>query len=76
MNNYNTFSLDFCWPDKKKVIEMDGRFHKISEYQKDCDRRKDELLKSEGYEELRIDWEYCFKHPKEIIQKIKEFIGE
>lgn len=55
---------------------MDGRFHKISEYQKDCDRRKDELLKSEGYEELRIDWEYCFKHPKEIIQKIKEFIGE
>ena len=73
---FYTFSLDFCWPDKKKVIEMDGRFHKISEYQKDCDRRKDELLKSEGYEELRIDWEYCFKHPKEIIQKIKEFIGE
>lgn len=73
---FHTFSLDFYWPDKKKVIEMDGRFHKISEYQIDCDKRKDKLLRDEGYEELRIDWEYCFKHPKEIIQQIKEFIGE
>ncbi len=73
---FHSFSLDFYWPIKKKVIEMDGRFHKTSEYQKDCDKRKDELLQIEGYEELRIDWEYCFKHPKEIINKIKKFIGE
>lgn len=73
---FHTFSLDFYWPDKKKVIEMDGRFHKISEYQIDCDRRKDELLSQEGIEELRIDWEYCFKHPKEVIKEIKDFIGE
>lgn len=73
---FHTFSLDFYWPNKKKVIEMDGRFHKISEYQIDCDKRKDALLKEEGYEEMRIDWEYCFRHPKEIIEKIKKFIGE
>lgn len=73
---FHTFSLDFYWPEKKKVIEIDGRLHKISEYQKDCDRRKDELLKQEGYEELRIDWQYCYNHPKEVIQQIKKFIGE
>ena len=73
---FHTFSLDFYWPETKKVIEMDGRFHKISEYQQDCDRRKDELLKQEGYKELRIDWEYCFNHTQEIIKQIKEFIGE
>lgn len=73
---FYTFSLDFYWPNKKKVIEMDGRLHKISEYQIDCDKRKDELLKKEGYEELRIDWEYCCNHPKEIINQIKTFIGE
>ena len=72
---FHTFSLDFYWPDKKKVIEIDGRFHKISEYQKDCDKRKDKLLKEEGYLEMRIDWEYCFKHTKETIKQIKEFIG-
>lgn len=73
---FYTFSLDFVWLNNKKVIEMDGRFHKISEYQKDCDKRKDELLKNEGWEELRIDWEYCCNNTKEVIQKIKDFIGE
>ena len=55
---------------------MDGRLHKISEYQIDCDKRKDALLKEEGYDELRIDWEYCFNNPKEVIKQIKLFIGE
>ena len=73
---FHTFSLDFVWLQDKKVIEMDGRFHKISEYQKDCDKRKDELLKQEGYDELRIDWEYCFNNTQEVIKQIKEFIGE
>jgi len=72
---FHTFSLDFYWPNKKKVIEIDGRFHKISEYQKDCDKRKDNILLEEGYNELRIDWEYCFKHTKETIKQIKDFIG-
>ena len=73
---FHTFSLDFYWEKKKKVIEMDGRLHKISEYQKDCDKRKDEQLKKDGIDEMRIDWEYCYNHPKEIIKKIKDFIGE
>lgn len=74
-HKFHTFSLDFYWPDKKKVIEMDGRLHKTSEYQKDCDKRKDLLLAQEGYDELRIDWEYCYNNPKEVIQKIKNFIN-
>ncbi len=73
---FHTFSLDFVWLNNKKVIEMDGRFHKISEYQQDCDKRKDALLKEEGWDELRIDWEYCCNNTKEVIKQIKEFIGE
>lgn len=72
---FHTFSLDFYWPEKKKVIEIDGRFHKISDYQKDCDKRKDKLLLDEGYSELRIDWEYCFKHTKDTINRIKDFLS-
>lgn len=73
---FHTFSLDFVWINNKKVIEMDGRFHKISKYQQDCDKRKDALLKEEGWDELRIDWEYCCNNTKEVIKQIKEFIGE
>lgn len=71
---FYTFYLDFCWPDKKLVIEMDGNFHKTNPYQIDCDKRKDELLLKDGYKELRIDWQYCFNHPKEIIEQIKHFL--
>lgn len=73
---FHTFSLDFAWVEDKKVIEMDGRLHKISEYQQDCDKRKDKLLKEEDWKELRIDWEYCYNNTKEVIQQIKNFIGE
>ena len=71
---FYTFSLDFVFPNKK-VIEIDGSQHKRSEYQKDCDRRKDQKLKDDGWLELRLDWSYCYSNPKEVIQKVKEFLG-
>lgn len=72
---FHTFSLDFAWVDSKKVIEMDGRFHKTSQYQKDCDMRKDLLLKQEGWDELRIDWEYCCNNTLKVIEIIKKFLN-
>lgn len=71
---FYTFSLDFVFPNKK-VIEIDGSQHKRSDYQKDCDKRKDQKLKEEGWLELRLDWSYCYNNSKEAIQKIKEFLG-
>lgn len=71
---FYSFSLDFVFPGKK-VIEIDGSQHKRSEYQKDCDRRKDEKLKQDGWKELRIDWDECFKNPKESLQGVKAFLG-
>lgn len=71
---FYSFSLDFAWLEEKKVIEMDGRFHKISDKQKDCDKRKDELLEKDGWKELRIDWEYCCNNTKLVIEQIKEFL--
>ena len=69
---FHTFSLDFVFG--KKVIEMDGSQHKRSEYQKDCDKRKDALLKQEGYDELRLDWAECYNNSKEVIQRVKNFL--
>ena len=73
---FHTFSLDFAWVDDKAVIEVDGRFHKISDYQKDCDKRKDALLLQEGWRELRLDWEYCCNNTQEAILSIKDFLSQ
>lgn len=74
---FHTFSLDFAWLNSngyKKCIEMDGRFHEFSEVQKDCDRRKDALLKEEGWLELRLNWSWVCNNSKEAIQKVIDFI--
>lgn len=70
---FHTFSLDFVFPGKK-VIEIDGSQHKRSDYQKDCDKRKDAFLIQEGWKELRIDWSYCYHNTKDAIKLIEDFI--
>ena len=74
---FHTFSLDFAWLDSngyKKCIEMDGRFHEISEIQKDCDKRKDALLKEEGWLELRLNWKWVCNNSRDAVQKVIDFI--
>ena len=70
---FHTFWLDFVFGENY-VIEMDGSQHQNDEYQKDCDKRKDELLKKENFKELRISWENCKINPKENIELIKNFL--
>ncbi len=68
---FNGFFLDFCWPEKKVVIEMDGEQHQRFQEQIERDKRKDDLLEKAGYRELRIPWQDCFHNPKKWIKKIK-----
>lgn len=71
---YNGFFLDFCWIDKKVVIEMDGGQHQRFQEQIEKDKRKDALLKADGYKELRIPWQECFHNPKDWIAKVRELL--
>lgn len=71
---FNGFFLDFVWEEKKLVIEMDGEQHQTLKEQVERDKRKDALLKAEGYKEMRIPWKECFHEPKAWIEKIKAFL--
>lgn len=72
------FSLNFCWPDKKLVIEMDGEQHykegEQYEKQRKRDKEKDKLLKKEGFKEIRVPWKECCNDPKQWIDILKHFI--
>lgn len=72
---FHRFSLDFAWPDKKKVIEIDGEQHYTDKDQIVRDKAKDALLAEEGWEVLRIRWKTFFKDPKPLIKQANEFIG-
>lgn len=69
---FHNYSLDFAWPELKICIEIDGEQHQRYAEYKLRDNKKDALLKSEGWKELRIAWKECFNNPKHYINLAKE----
>jgi very-short-patch-repair endonuclease len=68
------YSIDFAWVEKKKAIEIDGEQHERFEEYKRRDDKKDEFLKSEGWEILRIKWKDMCNDTQKWIQVAFEFI--
>ena len=73
---FHRFSLDFAFVNSKLCIEVDGKQHTTDKAQIERDKRKDELLREDGWKELRIPWRECFSNPKTWIDKIKSFLRE
>ena len=65
------YALDFAWPELKICIEIDGEQHERFDEYKKRDLEKDELLKKDGWTELRIPWKDCYKNPKYYIELAK-----
>jgi len=70
------YSCDFAWVHKKKCIEIDGEQHQRHAEVIERDKRKDEKLKNEGWEVLRISWKDMCNDTKVWIEKSKNFVAE
>lgn len=68
------YSLDFAWIDLKKAIEIDGAQHQRFKEYIERDIRKDEYLKNNGWEILRVKWKDMYNNTKDEIMKCKIFI--
>jgi very-short-patch-repair endonuclease len=64
------FIADFYCPEKKFVIELDGKVH---EYQQYYDYQRDQVLKELGLKTLRIKNEEL-KNIEQVKQKILEHL--
>lgn len=73
-----SYRLDFCDPDKKVAIEIDGEQHYVDMKMIDHDEKRDQVLTSLGWHVYRIRWSH-FKSAnidkrKEIIEEIKKLL--
>ncbi len=69
---------DFCWPNKRKIIYLDGEpVHRDDKVQQK-DKEIDELLETQGWEVLRIPYDppLTDKALGEIMTKVRAFLGE
>ncbi len=67
---------DFCWPEKRKAVYLDGMQVHSKSKQEEKDQETDGLLISKGWQVLRIPYEPPLSQEKfrEIISEIKKFV--
>ena len=69
---------DFCWPEKRKAVYLDGvQVHSTAKAEK-RDSEIDELLELQGWQVLRIRYQppLIGKALNGVIEQIKAFVGE
>jgi len=68
---------DFCWPEKRKVVYLDGSAVHNKTKQEARDQEIDELMIAQGWEVLRIPYDAPMSKMvlDKIIMQIKEFLG-
>jgi very-short-patch-repair endonuclease len=67
---------DFCWPEKRKVVYLDGAQVHQSDKAQQKDSEIDELLEMQGWDVLRIQYDppLTDKALAAIMVKIKTFL--
>jgi len=86
--NYNTYTLhsiepqyvigqyrvDFAFPDKKVVVEVDGHDYHKTKKQRTKDAKKDRFLMSEGWKVLRFTGSEIFKDVSKCHDEIEDHL--
>jgi very-short-patch-repair endonuclease len=74
------YELDFCIPDKKINIEIDGNQHYTLEKIIESDKKRNEYLISHGWETIRIKWsdyqKMDFERKTKYIKELKDYINK
>jgi len=68
---------DFCWPEKRKIVYLDGLQVHSGDDQQTQDREIREILERQGWDVLRITYEppLTDSNLKEILTTIKRFLN-
>lgn len=73
---YRSFIADFCCPELKFIIELDGKHHHTSAQSKK-DKIRTSLLEKEGYRVLRFENQFILETSKsEILSLINKSLYE
>jgi predicted transcriptional regulator of viral defense system len=63
--------VDFCWPDRRLVVEADTFEFHGTRAAFERDRRRDQLLRSAGWAPVRITWRQVNQAPGEVAAAVR-----
>jgi predicted transcriptional regulator of viral defense system len=62
--------VDFCWPDRRLIVEADSWEHHKTRAAFERDRRRDQLLTAMGWTVVRVTWRQLKHAPEEVIAAV------
>jgi len=71
---FGRYCLDFAWIYLKKCVEVDGETHYRFDSEIKKDSKRDNWLKSQGWEIIRFRWTNVIKNKDQTIQQLRQFI--
>jgi very-short-patch-repair endonuclease len=70
-----TFEVDFCWPDRRIVIEVDGYAFHGGRSRANADRDRDQLLAIAGWLVHRFTADQIRDDPDEVIRRLRVLLS-
>lgn len=65
---------DFAWPERKIVVETDGKTHGTRQAF-ESDRRRDQRLTAAGWTVIRTTWRQLTQRPRELSETLLKLLG-
>jgi very-short-patch-repair endonuclease len=67
---------DFMWPDRRLIVEADGRGAHGTGQAFESDRERDRLLVAAGWRVMRVTWRQLRDTPQEVVRDLRRALGE
>ena len=64
-------TVDFAWPDRRIVVEVDGAAFHDSVTDREHDEHRDRALEAAGWIVLRFNWNDVMKRPTSVIRTVE-----
>ena len=66
---------DFCWPERRLVVETDGRHEHLTPRAFEDDHERDALLSEAGYATRRFTYRQITERPRWVAERIRAALG-
>lgn len=64
------YRVDFLWPERRVIVEMDGFAEHGKRRSFEADRSRDADLQARGYRVIRVTWRQLTQRPYQVIARI------
>ena len=69
------WEVDFCWPERRLIVETDGYADHSTRRAFERDRRKERALVRAGWRVVRFTWREVTSEPARVAAELSELLG-